>query len=64
MPRTDAQRRAEAKYRKAHVKRVPLDLKLEDYATLQDAAEKNNESVNGFIKTAIAERIERLNSDD
>ena len=60
MPRTDAQRRADAKYRKCHIKRVPLDLKMDDYTELQEAAANNGESVNGFIKAAIKERIERL----
>ncbi|MBR1533373.1 MAG: hypothetical protein IJ639_03340 [Ruminococcus sp.] len=48
------------KYAKTHLKRVPLDLKTQDYEELQHAAERAGESVNGFIKTAIKERIDRL----
>lgn len=39
---------------------VPLDMQIELYEALRQAAERNNETVNGFIKTAINERMERL----
>lgn len=48
-------------YHKKNMKRVPLDLQLSDYEELKAAAEKNGESVNGFIKQAITEKLERMN---
>lgn len=45
-------------YKKAKYKRIPLDVKLEDYARLQEAAAGKNETVNGYIKKAIAMRME------
>ena len=45
------------KYAKEKYKRVPLDLKLEDYDKVKDHAETMNESINGFIKRAINETI-------
>ena len=45
-------------YRAEHkIKRVPLDMKQSEYDLLADAAKRVNESVNGFIKRAITERI-------
>lgn len=45
------------KYAKDKLKRVPLDLKLEDYDKLKAHAETMHETVNGFIKRAINETI-------
>ena len=47
-------------YRKDKLKRVPLDLKIEDYEKLKEAATRAGETVNGFIKKAIAERMSHL----
>ncbi|RHP57449.1 hypothetical protein DWZ16_11195 [Clostridium sp. AF29-8BH] len=44
---------------KSHLKRVPLDLKLEDYDNLKSVAEQAGQTVNGYIKQAIAEKMER-----
>lgn len=46
-------------YRKAKLKRVPLDLKLEEYQEVKEAAEVAGESVNGYIKKAIRLRLNR-----
>ena len=46
-------------YQKKKLKRVPLDLKLEDYDNLKSAAEQAGQTVNGYIKQAIAEKMER-----
>ena len=48
-------------YAKTHLKRVPLDLKIEKYEEIKTHSEKTNESINGFIKRAIDEAIERDN---
>ena len=44
-------------YAKEKYKRVPLDLKLEDYDKVKSHAEQMNETVNGFIKRAISETM-------
>lgn len=46
-------------YKKLHLKRVPLDLKLEEYKEVKEAAEASGESVNGYIKKAIRLRLNR-----
>nr|DAR30121.1 MAG TPA: Alginate and motility regulator [Caudoviricetes sp.] len=61
MPTTEAQKMASMRYAKKHLKRVPLDMQLSDYEALKAAAEKAGGSVNGFIKQAITEKLERMN---
>lgn len=46
-------------YAKNNLKRVPLDLKIEKYNKIKAHAEQRGESVNGFIKRAIDETMER-----
>ena len=46
------------KYAKDHLKRIPLDVTKEKYETIKAAAAAANESVNGYIKTAIDRRID------
>ena len=46
-------------YARSKLKRVPLDLKISDYDRLQEAAQAAGESVNGYIKKAIFEAMER-----
>lgn len=46
-------------YKKTHEKRVPLDLTLQKYEEVKIHAQERSESVNGFIKRAINETIER-----
>jgi uncharacterized protein (DUF1778 family) len=47
-------------YAKKHLKRVPLDFQRERYEEVAAAAEAAGETVSGFIKKAVAERIERM----
>lgn len=57
---TKAQNKATNKYKKANYHRVPLELPKEEYAELQQIAKESKEgSVNGFIKAAIREKMER-----
>lgn len=56
---TEAQKKASLRYAKDKLKRVPLDLKREDYERLSKAARAAGKSINGFIKEAIREKIER-----
>lgn len=60
MSTKEARNRAQYKYAAANLKRVPLDLKLSEYEELKRAATDNSESVNGFIKLAIRERLAKL----
>lgn len=46
-------------YAKDNYKRIPLDVRIEDYERFLKASQKANESLNGYIKKAINERIER-----
>jgi len=48
------------KYNAVNIKRVPLDMQKSDYEKIKAAADSCGESVNGFIKKAIQERLERL----
>lgn len=49
-------------YKKNNLKRVPLDLPIEKYHEVKTHSEKQNETVNGFIKRAIDETMDRDNS--
>lgn len=43
------------------MKRIPLDVQKDKYEEIKAHAERQNESVNGFIKRAIDETIEHDN---
>ena len=58
MTLTDAQKQARYNYARKNLKRIPLDVQKEKYEQIKAAA-RNGESVNGYIKKAIDERIER-----
>lgn len=51
-------------YAKAKLKRIPLDVQKEKYEEIKAAADAAGESVNGYIKTAIDQRISRDNLPD
>lgn len=53
---SEAQKRAVKKYQKK-IKRIPLDVSIEEYVNIQIAAEEAGESVNGYIKKAISIRM-------
>ena len=48
---------ASKKYKAAKVKRVPLDMQIEDYEKLKAAADAAGEKVNTYIKKAIEQRM-------
>ena len=50
------------KYAKENLKRVPLDIQKPTYEKIKAFAEAHGETVNGFIKRAIDEAMERDNS--
>jgi len=47
------------KYNAANIKRIPLDVQKTEYERIKAAAEDQGETVNGYIKKAISERLER-----
>lgn len=57
MAYTEANKKATLKYMSKTLKRVPLDLKIEDYEELKAHCEKTGESINGFIKRIIKENL-------
>lgn len=46
-------------YKKQYIKRVPLDIQYDLYGKMYVHARERGESVNGFIKRAIQETMER-----
>ena len=55
-------KRKESMYNYAkNLKRIPLDVQKEKYEEIKAAAESAGESVNGYIKKAVDERMERDN---
>lgn len=59
MTTTEAQKRATMKYAKEKLKRIPLDVPKEKYDEIKAHSEAMQETVNGFIKRAIDEAMER-----
>lgn len=60
MPISEAQKRASIKYKNKNLKRVPLDLQIDDYERIKAGIEQAGyKSLNGFIKQAINEKLER-----
>lgn len=45
------------KYAKEHVKRIPLDVSIQKYNEIKEASQQAGESVNGYIKKAIDDRL-------
>lgn len=48
------------KYKEKNIKRVPLDVQIELYEKIKRVAEANGETVNGFIKQAISDRLSKM----
>ena len=47
------------KYKRENLKRVPLEVRKDFYESVKAAADTCSMSVNGFIKSAIKEKMER-----
>lgn len=62
MPLTESQKKANTKYREKSIKRIPLDVQKEKYEEIKAAATAAGESVNGYIKKAVDQRMERDNA--
>lgn len=59
MPLTKEQMQTRYDYAKKNLKRIPLDVQKEKYDAIKAAADSAGESVNGYIKKAIDDRMER-----
>lgn len=56
---TQKQKESMYRYRDKNIKRIPLDVQKEKYDEIKAAATAAGESVNGYIKKAIDDRMER-----
>ena len=59
MATSEAQIRATLKYKAKAYKRIPLDMKIEEYEALKEYTDNTGESINGFIRRIIKENIEK-----
>lgn len=62
MATTEAQKKATIKYAKNNLKRIPLDVKKDEYERIKQFADSQNLSVRAFILQAINEKILRNNT--
>lgn len=59
MPITEKRKESMYEYARKNIKRVPLDVQKDQYEKIKAAAAAAGESVNGYIKKAVDERMER-----
>ena len=59
MPTKESKKKYDMNYAKTKLKRIPLDVQKEKYEQIKAAADLTGESVNGYIKKAIDERMDR-----
>ncbi len=59
MATNESKAQYDMQYAKEKLKRIPLDVQKEKYEEIKQVADRLNESVNGYIKKAIDERMER-----
>ena len=59
MALTEQRKESMYKYAREKLKRIPLDVQKEKYDEIKAAADAAGEKVNGYIKKAIEERMER-----
>ena len=57
MPTKENKSKYDIQYAKNNLKRIPLDVRKEKYEEIKAAAEKAGETVNGYIKKAIDQRM-------
>lgn len=57
MAMTEQRKKYLLDYQKEKLKRVPLDLPLEDYDKVKKYAEDHGESVNGLIKRLLRQEL-------
>lgn len=59
MASTKSQKKASIKWQKENYSRIPLDVPKEYHEQLKAIAKSNGMTLGGYIKQAIAEKIER-----
>lgn len=59
MSLSESQKQARYNYAKKSLKRIPLDVQKEKYEEIKSAADAAGESVNGYIKKAIDDRMQQ-----
>lgn len=57
MTYSESSKKASIKYAKKSLKRIPLDVQKAKYEEIKQASEAAGESVNGYIKVAIDQRL-------
>ena len=62
MPEISTKAKYDIEYAKNKLNRIPLDVQKEKYEEIKAAATAAGESVNGYIKKAVDERMERDNA--
>lgn len=62
MPEISTKAKYDIEYAKNKLKRIPLDVQKEKYEEIKAAATAAGESVNGYIKKAIDQRMDRDNA--
>ena len=63
MSEANAKSKYDIQYAKTKLKRIPLDVQKEKYEEIKTAATAAGESVNGYIKKAIDQRMEHDSKD-
>ena len=61
MPITEKRKETMMEYARKNLKRIPLDVQKEHYERIKAHAEERGETINGFIKRAIDEAMQRDN---
>ena len=61
MPEISTKAKYDIEYARNKLKRIPLDDQKEKYEEIKAAATAAGESVNGYIKKAVDQRMERDN---
>nr|DAQ72014.1 MAG TPA: hypothetical protein [Bacteriophage sp.] len=62
MPEISTKAKYDIEYAKNKLKRIPLDVQKGKYEEIKAAATAAGESVNGYIKKAVDQRMERDNA--
>ena len=62
MPEISTKAKYDIEYAKNKLKRIPLDVQKEKYEEIKAVATAARESVNGYIKKAVDQRMERDNA--
>lgn len=59
MATSEKKKQYDLQYAKEKLKRIPLDVQKDEYVTIKAHADKQGESVSGFVKRAISETMQR-----